>query len=354
MLYLLCVLVFVAGAAVGAVVHFCADRLSYEKSILWPGSRCLSCLQPIRWYDNIPLVSYWLLGRRCRTCGAAIPASHFAVELAAGLAFVGLFYLEIVDNVLRIPLLGQQREQIAAGEIDWRIWLVFGWHAVLLAFLLLVSLCDLQHLEIPLSITLTGTLVGLVGATLLPWPFPMEPSAVRPPPPVLGFLGVPVPESGLYPWPVWYPLPAWLPPGSWQLGLATGLAGALAGMVVLRGVRFLFGLGRGLEGMGMGDADLMMMAGSFLGWQPILLAFFAGVLPALVFGIVQLLRKGDQPIPFGPSLAIGVVLTLLCWPALGSRFAIVFFQAWIIGSLVVAGAVFLLVTAYMLRLMRGT
>jgi leader peptidase (prepilin peptidase) / N-methyltransferase len=353
MLYLLCVVVFVVGVAVGAVVHFCADRLSYEKSILWPGPRCPSCVQPIRWYDNIPLVSYWLLGRRCRTCGAIIPASHFAVELCTGLAFIWLFYLEIVCNVLKIPLLAEQQQQIAAGQIEGRIWLVFVWHSVLVGFLLLTSLCDLQHLEIPLSITLTGTLVGLIGATLLPWPFPND--QVRMPPALPGFLAAKeAPRSGLYPWPVWSPLPAWLPAGSWQLGLATGLAGALAGMVVLRGVRFLFGLGRGIEGMGMGDADLMMMAGSFLGWQPILLAFFAGVIPALFFGIVQLVRKGDQPIPFGPSLAIGAVLTLLCWPALGGQFAIILFEWKIVAGLVVVGAVFLLATSYMLRLIRGT
>ena len=69
-------------------------------------------------------------------------------------------------------------------------------------------------------------------------------------------------------------LPRWLPAGSPQLGLATGLAGAVTGMVLLRGVRFLFGLGRGLEGMGVGDADLMMMAGAFVGWQPVVAAFF--------------------------------------------------------------------------------
>ena len=54
-------LVFVLGAIVGSFVNVCVARLPLEKSILWPGSRCGSCLQRVRWYDNLPLLSYWLL-----------------------------------------------------------------------------------------------------------------------------------------------------------------------------------------------------------------------------------------------------------------------------------------------------
>ena len=66
-----------------------------------------------------------------------------------------------------------------------------------------------------------------------------------------------------------------------------------------------------MEGLGVGDADLMMMAGAFLGWQPVVIAFFVGVFPALLFGLTQLMFRGDQALPFGPSLALGVVITLL-------------------------------------------
>src|SRR5205085_136440 len=114
--------------------------------------------------------------------------------------------------------------------------------------------------------------------------------------------------AGVYPWPVWYPLPTWLPAGSWQLGLATGLAGALAGMLVLRVVRFLFGFGRGIEGLGLGDADLMMMAGSFIGWQPVVAALFIGTFLALFIGIAQVLRARGQAMPFGPPLSAGVFI----------------------------------------------
>ncbi len=73
-----------------------------------------------------------------------------------------------------------------------------------------------------------------------------------------------------------------------------------------------------MEGLGVGDADLMMMAGAFVGWQPILIAFFAAILPGLVLGILQVMLRGNQAMPFGPALAIGVMLTLLTWPAIGA------------------------------------
>ena len=50
---------FVLGAAVGSLLNVCIWRLPLEKSVLWPSSRCGNCLQPIRWSDNIPLISYW-------------------------------------------------------------------------------------------------------------------------------------------------------------------------------------------------------------------------------------------------------------------------------------------------------
>ncbi len=149
---------------------------------------------------------------------------------------------------------------------------------------------------------------------------------------------------------MWYPLPDWLPEGSWQLGLATGLAGALAGMVVLRGVRFFFGLGRGIEGMGVGDADLMMMAGAFIGWQPVVLAFFVAVVPGLFFALYQRVHVGNQMLPFGPSLAVGVILTVLFWRFLGPPFSGLFFDPTFLGVMGFGGAGLLLIISFLLRL----
>jgi hypothetical protein len=132
----------------------------------------------------------------------------------------------------------------------------------------------------------TGTALGLLGSALWPWPWPAPASAAAIPEHQWdAVFPTHDPPAGLYPWPVWGPLPEWLPAGSWPLGLATGVAGLLAGLLLLRLVRFLFTAGLGIEAMGVGDADLMMMAGSFLGWQPVMVAFVIGVFPGLFFAV---------------------------------------------------------------------
>jgi leader peptidase (prepilin peptidase)/N-methyltransferase len=354
MLFVWLVLVFLCGAVVGSFVNLCVARLPLEKSLLWPGPRCGQCYQPIRWFDCLPLISYGVLRGRCRTCGARFSPRYFLVEMVTGVAFAGLFYLDVVRNLMGLRFLAQHQHDILQGVIPWEAWLIFLHHAVLLGFLLVTSLCDLDDMEIPLTVTTTGTLVGLVGSMLFPWPFPGAPPT--PPAPRIPSLSVNLPEgsTGLYPWPVWYPLPAWLPPGSWQLGLVTGLAGAAAGMLALRGIRFLFGLGRGREGLGMGDADLMMMAGSFVGWQPVVLAFFAGTFVGLFVGIARLLLRGSQALAFGPSLAVGVFVVLFSWPRLGPYFQPLFFTGWFIGGMVGVGAVLFLSVSFLVRLILGT
>ncbi len=348
--------VFVIGAVVGSFLNVCVARLPFEKSLLWPGSRCGRCFQPIRARDNVPILGWWLLRGRCRSCGQPFSITYSLVELFTACAFAGLFYVEIGRNILDLPFLRQPQVQfdIEWGIIPWQAWVVFVWHATLLSFLLTTSLCDLQYLEVPLGVTICGTLVGLIGSAFLAWPFPATGPVAQAPGWVKPFIDI---DPGLYPWPIWPPkqLPSWLAPGSWQLGLATGLAGALAGMIVLRAVRFLFGLGRGKEGLGIGDADVMMMAGAFIGWQPILIAFFVGVFAALFFGVIQLIRRGDQALAFGPALAVGALVTLLAWPVIGRlpTVTMLFSDAWFLGILAAAGAVFLLLASFFLRIVRG-
>jgi leader peptidase (prepilin peptidase)/N-methyltransferase len=153
---------------------------------------------------------------------------------------------------------------------------------------------------------------------------------------------------------VWHPLPAWLQPGgNWQTGLTTSVAGILAGSMILRAVRFLFGVGRGIEGLGVGDADLMMLAGSFLGWQPTLIAFFVAVLPGLFIGVAQLIIKGNQEFSFGPSLALGILITFLCWRWIGPVVQPVLFDGTIMPIIAIAGSIFLLVISFFLRIVKG-
>src|SRR5436305_9777622 len=82
-------LVFVPGLAVGSFLGVVAARVPLRRSVVRPGSACMSCEAPIRWYDNLPVVSYALLRGRCRRCGTKIPPRDLAIELATALLLVG-------------------------------------------------------------------------------------------------------------------------------------------------------------------------------------------------------------------------------------------------------------------------
>lgn len=165
------ILVFVLGACVGSFLNVCIYRLPFDKSVLWPGSRCSHCLKSIKWYDNIPLVSYWLLGGRCRFCRTRFSIRYFFIELSTALIFVGLFYVEVIANVYGLDeaLLGTNRFNVGRGAI-------FTFHALLVSLLLAASVCDYDHHIIPLQITVSGTIFGLIGALLFPWPWPYLPA----------------------------------------------------------------------------------------------------------------------------------------------------------------------------------
>src|SRR2546428_4994788 len=105
---------FLLGAVVGSFLNLCIYRLPLEKTPVWPGSHCSHCLQPIRWYDNLPLVSYWVLGGRCRICGQKFSFRYFFIELFTALCFAGLFWLEAVENIHHIPALASEPARLAA------------------------------------------------------------------------------------------------------------------------------------------------------------------------------------------------------------------------------------------------
>jgi leader peptidase (prepilin peptidase)/N-methyltransferase len=82
-------LVFVPGLAFGSFLAVVAARVPLHRSVVRPGSACMTCETPIRWYDNVPVLSYALLRGRCRRCGIRIPPRDLAIELATALLLVG-------------------------------------------------------------------------------------------------------------------------------------------------------------------------------------------------------------------------------------------------------------------------
>jgi leader peptidase (prepilin peptidase) / N-methyltransferase len=125
------------GLVIGSFLNVVIARVPEHKSVWRPRSACNDCGTPIPWYDNIPVLSFILLGRRCRRCGMTIPWRYPIVEAGTGAAFV-LAYI----------LLGPTPNFIAA--------------ALLLAMLIAITAIDLAHQIIPDVITLPGILAGML------------------------------------------------------------------------------------------------------------------------------------------------------------------------------------------------
>jgi leader peptidase (prepilin peptidase)/N-methyltransferase len=324
--------VLVLGLMVGSFLNVLVARLPYEKSIVWPGSRCFSCLQPIRVFDNLPVVGYLRLRGKCRMCGAAFSSRYLWVELGTGLAFLGLFIAEVLRPWHQMP--GVRFDPVLGTPSTAAIGL-FLYHACFLSLLIAAAVVDAEHRIIPPLIPYTGAVIGIVGGALMPWPWPHAANVVAAIP-----AGMPwqLPEFhgkiaiGVQLWP-YAPPPDWAAPGTWKLGLMNAVIGALAGTFVVRWVKWLFEVGFGKEALGLGDADLLFMTGAFLGWQPAVLSLFVGAfaalivfkLPALIVGFVHG-TEIERELPFGPGLAVGIVFTWLTWPWLGPRVQFVLFD----------------------------
>jgi len=87
------VFIFAFGCCVGSFLNVVIYRLPRDESLIKPPSACPACGRHIRFYDNIPLVSWLLLRAKCRYCKAPISPRYFVIELLTGLVFVGLFFL---------------------------------------------------------------------------------------------------------------------------------------------------------------------------------------------------------------------------------------------------------------------
>ena len=132
----------VGGLILGSFLNVCAYRLPLHKNVIAGRSFCPHCKSTIRALDNIPLVSYILLGGRCRDCGEKIPLSYPVIELTTGLLALFLW--------------------IRFGElIPFLLYLVWG------ALLILAFVIDLRERIIPDAVTLGGIPIGLASAFLI-------------------------------------------------------------------------------------------------------------------------------------------------------------------------------------------
>ena len=139
--FALAAVVFAPALALGSFVNVVAARVPLRRSIVRPPSACMSCEQEIRWYDNVPLVSYAVLRGRCRHCGVRIPWVYPAIELVTALLIAGCVFA-----------FGLTAEAVISSFFC----------AVLVA----ISAIDLEHRIIPNRIVLPAMVVVLVANTL--------------------------------------------------------------------------------------------------------------------------------------------------------------------------------------------
>lgn len=138
------IVIFIFGAVIGSFLNVCIYRIPAGVSIVKPASRCPYCQAAIRWYQNIPILSYLVLRGRCSSCGHSISIRYPLVEALTGLLFVLIFH--VFGFMWATPV----------------YWL-------LAAALVVVTFIDLDHQIIPDVISLPGIAVGFLLSFLLPF-----------------------------------------------------------------------------------------------------------------------------------------------------------------------------------------
>ena len=229
--------IFVFGLAFGSFLNVCIYRLPLGLSVVSPRSACPECKQPIASYDNIPVLSWMILGGRCRHCKTRISARYLMIELLTGLLFLACY---------------------------WH----FGLNLSTLkyctfAFLLLgLIFTDAETKLLPDKMTLPGLALGVTFSLFVP----VNDLASQFLPGVVN-----LPVSGDV--------------SARLLSLVDSLLGAAVGASFIYGAGAIYLRWRGAEGMGFGDVKLMAMVGAFLGIKLTIFTIFTASLAGSFFGL---------------------------------------------------------------------
>ena len=240
------------GALWGSFFNVAILRVGLYESVVRPPSRCGSCGRDIAWYDNVPMLSWLVLGGRCRNCRAKISIRYPLVELLSTLLGLAVYWRFVVSGE------GDPIQLLA------RFFIYFAFAGTMLV----LSGIDLDHMLIPDRITYPAVPIFLLAGILLRDVSPID--------------------------------------------LVTGMIIGY-GLVLIINELSLWWLGR--EGMGWGDAKLLMIVGALLGWRGVLFSFFgspfAGLLVIVPLKLVQRKKVTGVEIPYGPFLAAAAVGYLL-------------------------------------------
>lgn len=246
----LSVLVFCFGACVGSFLNVCIYRIPRDESVVRPRSHCPHCGRLVAWYDNIPLLSFFALGGRCRHCGASISPRYLLVEFSTAVVFL-LIWMEYGLN-LRTPVYGL----VAAG-------------------LILGTFVDFEHMIIPDRVTIGGMITGPVCSLLVPR---LHGTLSRVDALVESLMGLAVGFGSLW------------------------LVGRLGKMAFKR------------DAMGFGDVKLLGAIGAYVGWQGVLFSIMLSSLIGSIVGVTLILlnkKQWQSRIPYGPYLAAAALVWIL-------------------------------------------
>ncbi len=264
---------FVVGLLFGSFLNVCISRLPKGESIVRPRSHCPECGAPIRWYDNVPVLSWFPLRGRCRDCKHSIPWRYPLVEFG-----VGLWFLVCASSFLSAFSRAHDfGGSISSEDVPRAIAaLLFA----ILGFLLIgLMVMDWQTMVLPDAFTLGGIAIAL---------FLVCTQAI--------FLGPNEDQVRL----TKHSLHLTSPGGVTDNGnvFLTGAESLIFGRIVaicgaallLLAIRWIYKAIRHREGMGLGDVKLLAMIAAFLGFWPAVLSLFVGTLVAALYGVFLLAR----------------------------------------------------------------
>ncbi len=262
------IFVFMFGAIVGSFLNVVIHRVPNEESIVFPNSACPKCKNPIKAYDNFPILSWLILGGKCRNCKEKISARYPAVELLTALMFL-LTYWAIGFNAF-LP-----------------VCLIFVATMISLIFI------DAENMILPDVINFPLLGLALLVRVLYPIFFGAEHFTDLRYAPLVSLQTQPL----------------------WLVSLLGAVFGGLVGGGFLWLVGEIWKRLRGVEAMGLGDVKMMFAVGALLGWRLTILTIFLGAFSGAIIGIFLISRQKDKNmqtmIPFGIFLGIGSIVALL-------------------------------------------
>jgi leader peptidase (prepilin peptidase) / N-methyltransferase len=288
----------IIGLLFGSFLNVCISRLPRHQSVVHPRSKCPRCGSTIRWYDNIPILSWLILRGHCRDCKAPIPWRYPVVELA-----VAIWFLQIGISIARTLSL---RVGPPLDLTGWYINFVIEEIGLLILGFLLIGLMvmDWETMTLPDSFTLGGIAIALfLVCTQAIFLGPHEDQVVLSNHHIqLTSPGGVTDHGNLF----------FTGPENLIFGRIAAVCGAT---LLLLLIRWAYRSVRHRDGMGLGDVKLLAMIAAFLGFWPAILSLFLGTLAAAVYGAVLLTRgkaRAASKLAFGSFLCLGALISALC------------------------------------------